>query len=125
MIRLWKPTLAISVVTLGATFLITGCGSGSTQVRLMNAMNGEGPANMLVNNAGVATDIPYGTASAYESSACGSQPVEITSGEFTLLKQTVTINCGDKNTITATDSGLTVSVDNKAMLASDHSRSAR
>jgi hypothetical protein len=113
-IRLWKLSVAISVVTLGMTCLTAGSEFGNTQVRLINAMNGEGAETMKVNNVTVVTGVTYGAGSTYEPSPCGSQSVEILSGGITLLNQSETINCRNNNTILATNSGLTVFLDKKS-----------
>lgn len=79
----------------------------------MNAMNGQTSVNLLVNNSTVASGVAYGTASGYNSSPSGSQPVEIQGAGTPVLNQTVTINGGSNNTLLATNNGLTVFTDNK------------
>jgi hypothetical protein len=68
----------------------------------MNAMKGEPSVSMLISNVTVASNIPYGTVSTYQSASCGSEKVEIQSEGLTLSNQTVHISCGNKNTVLAT-----------------------
>jgi hypothetical protein len=111
-IRLLR-VLSIGLLIPGIGFTI-GCGSGSTQVRLMNAFNGESSINLLVNNNTVASGVGYGAASGYTGASSGSQSVQINSGSATLLNATLNITGGNNNTILATSSGASVFVDNKA-----------
>ena len=114
MIRLKPAPLSIGLLTLIATFFSTGCGSGSTQVRLMNAMDGQGSVNMLLDNNTVASGVGFGSASAFASSSAGSHSLEIQSAGTTLLNLSVSLNGGNNNTILATNSGATVFQDNKS-----------
>jgi hypothetical protein len=91
-----------------------GCGSGSTQVRVMNAMNGESSVSMLLDNNSVASGVTFGAASAYSSTGSGSHTLEIQASGATLLNQSISLNGGSNNTILATDSGATVLSDNKS-----------
>lgn len=117
MIRFCKPG-AMLVLILISTFVTVGCGSGSTQTRLLNAMDGQSSVNMIVNNSTVASGVAFGTASAYSSAGSGSQSVQIQASGTTLLNQTVTLSGGNDNTVLATDAGLTVFTDNKSTPAS-------
>lgn len=104
--------LCVQLFALAAVFLATGCGSSSTQARLLNAMFGQSSLAMSINSKTVASGIGYGTASSYASVSSGSQSLQISASGSTLINQTVTINSGH-NTILATTSGATVFTDNK------------
>lgn len=113
MIRLWK-TASVGLFALVISLLSSGCGSGSTQVRVLNAMNGQSSISMLVNNSTVASGIAYGAASGYAGVSSGSQQVQINSGTATLLNLSLSITGGNNNTILATLSGATVFTDNRS-----------
>lgn len=115
MIRFLKSApLGIGLLALASTFFGTGCGSGSTQVRLMNAMDGQGSVNMLLDNQTVSSGVGFGSASAYASASAGSHSLEVQSAGTTLLNLSVSLNGGNNNTILATNSGATVFQDNKS-----------
>lgn len=113
MIRLWK-VLPIGVFALITILFTTGCGSSTTQVRLMNAINGQSSVNLLINNNTVASGVSYGAASGYAHAGSGSQSIQINSGSGSLLNGTLTISGGNNNTILATALGLSIFTDNKA-----------
>ena len=113
MIRLWKPVpLTIALCAVISVTFTTGCGSGSTQVRLVNAMDGQTSINMVVDNSTLATGVAFGAASSYTSVGSGSHTLEIRANSATLFNQTVSIASGN-NTVLATNSGPTVFTDNK------------
>jgi Domain of unknown function (DUF4397) len=111
-IRLCKR-LSVGVLVLTISFL-GGCGSGGTQVRLMNAFNGESSLNLVVNNSTVASGVAYGAASGYAGASSGSESVQISSASGTLLNTNLDISGGNNNTILATSLGASVFTDNKA-----------
>jgi hypothetical protein len=112
-IRLRKPApLTIALFALSAVAFTTGCGSSSTQVRLLNAMDGQTSINMLVDNNTLATGVAFGAASNYASVGSGSHTLQIQANNATLFNQTVSISSGN-NTVLATNSGPTIFADNK------------
>ena len=111
MIRFGKA-LSTGLFAAGLIFLTTGCGSSTTQVRLLNAMDGEYSVNLILANKTLASGVTFGTASAYVSAGSGSQTLQVQASSAALINQTVTINSGKHNTILATDSGPTIFVDN-------------
>ena len=113
MIRLRKSaTLTIALCALSAIAFTIGCGSSSTQVRLVNAMDGQTSINMVVDNSTLATGVAFGAASSYSSVGSGSHTLEIQANSATLFNQTVNIASGN-NTVLATNSGPTIFTDNK------------
>ena len=113
MIRLRKPApLSIVLGALSAITFTTGCGSSSTQVRLMNAMDGQTSINMVVDNSTLGTGVAFGAASSYASVGSGSHTLEIQANSATLFNQTLSIPSGN-NTVLATNSGPTIFADNK------------
>jgi len=105
----------LSIVVLASSiFFLTGCGSSTTQVRLMNAYNGQSSVNLLVNNNTLASGVAYGSASGYARTSSGSQSVQINAGSGSLLNSTLTISGGNNNTIVATPLGASIFTDNKA-----------
>ncbi|MGH9516821.1 MAG: DUF4397 domain-containing protein [Terriglobales bacterium] len=113
MICFRKPALpSIALSALSAIAFTTGCGSSSTQVRLLNAMDGQTSINLVVGNSTLATGVAFGAASSYTSVGSGSQTIEIQANSATLFNQTVSIASGH-NTVLATNSGPTVFTDNK------------
>ena len=114
MIRLRKTApLSIALFALSAIALTTGCGSSSTQARLLNAMDGQTTINMLVDNNTLASGVAFGAASSYASVGSGSHTVEIQANGATLFSQTASVNSGN-NTVLATNSGITIFTDNKS-----------
>jgi hypothetical protein len=112
-IRFRKPALlSIALCALSAIAFTTGCGSSSTQVRLVNAMDGQTSINMVVDNSTLASGVAFGAASSYASVGSGSYTLEIQANSATLFNQTVSIASGN-NTVLATNSGPTVFTDNK------------
>ena len=113
MIRLRKSApLTVAMFALSAIFFTTGCGSTSTQVRLLNAMDGQTSINMVVDNSTLATGVAFGAASSYASAGSGSHTLEIQANGATLFNQTVSLTSGN-NTVLATNSGPTIFADNK------------
>lgn len=113
MIRLRKPApLSIALGALSAIAFTTGCGSSSTQIRLLNAMDGQTSINLVVGSSTLATGVAFGAASNYTSISSGSQALEIQANGATLFNQTLSVNSGN-NTVLATNSGPTVFADNK------------
>jgi hypothetical protein len=112
-IRSWK-TLSTGLFAASLTVIAAACGSGSTDARLLNAMDNEGSLNMLIANKTIASGVTFGAASAYSSSASGSQSLQIQGAGQTLINQTVSINGGKHNTVLATDSGPTIFEDNSS-----------
>jgi uncharacterized protein DUF4397 len=93
----------------------TACGSGNTQVRLINAMDGQSSVNMLLDNSSVASGVTFGAASSYASTSSGSRTLEVqASGGSTLINQNISLSGGSNNTVLATDAGATVLSDNKS-----------
>lgn len=119
MIRFCKPArIILAIFSLTSAFMTVGCGSGTTQARLLNAMDGQSSVNMIVNNSTVSSGVAFGTASSYSSTSSGSQSVQIQASGTTLLNQTLTLSGGNNNTVLATDAGLTAFTDNKSTPAS-------
>jgi len=112
-IRLRKPaSLSISLFALSTIFFATGCGSSSTKVRLLNAMDGQTSINMLVDSSTLATGVAFGAASSYASLGSGSHTIQIQATGATLFNQTLSLNSGN-NTVLATNSGPTIFADNR------------
>jgi hypothetical protein len=117
-IRLRKPApLAVSLFALSTIYFTTGCGSNSTQVRLVNAMDGQTSINMVVDNSTLATGVAFGAASSYAFVGSGSHTLEIQANSATLFNQTDSFSSGN-NTVLATNSGPTIFTDNKTMPSS-------
>jgi hypothetical protein len=110
---LWKlAPLAIGLSVLGVIFTTTGCGSGSTHARLMNAMSGISSIDMLLDNKSSVTGVTYGAASGYVTVNRGSHNLIVEStGSSPLINQTASFPSGD-STVLATDSGAVVLTDN-------------
>jgi hypothetical protein len=104
--------MTAALFALSTILLTTGCGSSSTQVRLLNAMDGQTSVNLVVDNNPVATGVAFGAASSYASTGSGSHTIEIQANSATLFNQTVSFTSGN-NTVLATNSGPTIFLDNK------------
>ena len=115
MIRVRNAALVcLCLAILGIIAITTACGSGSTQVRLLNAMDGQSSVNMLLDNTSVASGVTFGAASAYTSTSSGSRSLEVQStGGSTLLNQSISLTNGSNNTVLATDAGVNLLADNK------------
>jgi hypothetical protein len=112
-IRLRKAApLTVALFAISTIFFTTGCGSTSTQVRLVNAMDGQTSINLVVDNSTLATGVDFGAASSYPSTASGSHTLEIQANSATLFSQTVSFSSGN-NTVLATNSGPRIFADNK------------
>jgi hypothetical protein len=92
----WKlAPLATGLSILGlvfiftAVFTTTGCGSGSTHARLMNAMSGFSSIDMTIDNKTAVTGTTYGAASGYVNVSSGSRNliVESTGSTSPLINQ--------------------------------------
>lgn len=113
MIRLRKSApISFALFALSTVAFTTGCGSSSTQVRLLNAMDGQTSINLVVDNNTLATGVAFGAASSYASVGSGSHTVEIQANSATLFNQTLSVPSGN-NTVLATNSGPTIFTDNK------------
>src|SRR5690349_21061706 len=112
--------LALISTTLIAISLATGCGSSSTQARLLNAFPSTTTLDMLIDSKNIATGIAYGGASGYGSVSSGSRhlQVEPTGTSSPLFDQNISLSSGSKNTVLATNSGVTVFTDNDTAPAS-------
>lgn len=113
MIRLRKSApISFALFALSTVAFTTGCGSSSTQVRLLNAMDGQTSINLVVDNNTLATGVAFGAASSYASVGSGSHTVEIQANSATLFNQTLSVPSGN-NTVLATNSGPSIFTDNK------------
>ncbi len=113
MIHSWKA-VGMGVFAASVLFVTAGCGSSNTQVRIMNAMDGESSVNMMLDNNALASGVAFGTASSYASTTSGSHTLEIQAAGATLFNQSITLNGGSNNTVLATNAGPTVLADNKS-----------
>lgn len=107
-----SATLFTALGVCSAIAFTTGCGSSSTQVRLVNAMDGQTSINLVIDNSTLATGVAFGAASSYASVGSGSHTLQIQANSATLFNQTVSITSGN-NTVLATNSGPSVFADNK------------
>ena len=105
-------TLIIVLCTLTIVVFTIGCGSSSTQVRLVNAMDAQTGIDMLVDNSTLATGVAFGAASSYVSVGSGSHTMEIQANSAIVFNQTESFGSGN-NTVLATNSGPTIFADNK------------
>ena len=111
--RLRKSAILFTALGVcSAIAFTTGCGSSSTQVRLVNAMDGQTSINLVIDNSTLATGVAFGAASSYASVGSGSHTLQIQANSATLFNQTVSITSGN-NTVLATNSGPTIFADNK------------
>ena len=106
--------LGIGLSTLAAVLMNTGCGSSTSNVRLMNAFTGQSSIDMSIASKSVASGVTYGAASAYVSATSGSNTlvVSATGSSSPLISQTISLSSGGYNTILATGSGAAVLGDN-------------
>lgn len=112
MIRLRKAVPLSVLLALSAIAFTTGCGSSSTEVRLLNAMDGQTTVDMVVDKNTLASGVAFGAASNYASVSSGSHTVEIQANGATLFTQTISVSSGN-NTVLTTNSGTTILADNK------------
>lgn len=117
MIGSWKA-VATGVLAACMVIIATGCGSGNTQVRVMNAMNGESSISMQIDNSTLASGTAFGTASSYASASSGSHTLQILAAGSALFNQSITLSGDSNNTVLATNAGPTVLSDNKSAPAS-------
>lgn len=109
--HLSRKTAVVSF--LSAICFSIGCGgSGSTHVRLANAVPSQSNLEMLIDGNDLASSVPYGSASAYSSVSSGSRHLQIepSGSNLTLIDQTVSVGSGD-NTVLATNSGAVILAD--------------
>ena len=108
---------------LTSILLIAGCGGGGTETRfrLMNAVPDESNLDVLVDSATVASNVAYGTSTAYQAVKSGSHQVQIDPSGTTnsLLQQSVSFSSGSDTTILASNfssniTGLILADDNSA-----------
>ncbi len=104
----------IGMFAAGMMIITAGCGSGGTQVRVMNAIDGESTVSMQIDNNNLASGVAFGTASSYGSVSSGSHTLEIQAANAPLFNQSITLSGDSNNTVLATDAGPTVLSDNKS-----------
>jgi uncharacterized protein DUF4397 len=104
--------MTVALFAVSTILFTAGCGSSSTKIRLLNAMDGQTSINLLVDNSALATGVAFGAASSYASTGSGSHTIEIQANSATLFNQTVSFSSGN-NTVLATNSGPTIFADNK------------
>lgn len=68
--------LLVSFGIFVVIFLTSGCGSGSANVRIINAQPTQSSLDLLVDGKSVATSIGYGAASNYVSVSSGSRHIQ-------------------------------------------------
>ena len=115
MTRLWKlAPLAVGLLTFAAILVITGCGSSTASVRLLNAYPGQSSLDLLINNKTVANGVTYGSASGYASVSSGSPTLEIedTGTTNVLVNQTINLSSKSTSSILDTSSGIVAFADN-------------
>lgn len=109
----YLASVGIGLFALAATLITTGCGSSTTNVRLLNAVAGQSSVDMLVDSKDIAAGVPYGTASGYQPVSSGSRNLQIDVSGNAIISQTITLGSGTNNTVLATGSGATGFTDNK------------
>jgi hypothetical protein len=94
--------MAGAILLLALVLIVTGCGGGgATQFRVMNASFGENSLNVLVDGTTVASNVAYGTATAYMTVTSGSHQIQMEApGSSTpFINQQVAFDSGTDTTI--------------------------
>lgn len=108
--QLWKLE-GISMLAC-ALFFSTGCGSGSANLRLANAIPTQSSLDMLVDGNADASAVAYGSASAYASVGSGSRHIQIepNGGSTILLDESISLASGSNSTLLVANGSMPVSL---------------
>ena len=106
MLQSWKPVG--TYLLLSAILLLSGCGSsGSTHLRLANALSSQSGLTLLIDGNNDANAVAYGTGSGYLSVSSGSRHVQVEptgSANDILIDQNISLASGSNTTIVAVSS---------------------
>jgi hypothetical protein len=95
--------LAAALVSMGASLLLVGCGSGGARFRYVQASTGAaGAVDVDVNGKAILTGIGYGLQGTYQKTSSGSRTIEIfPTGTTTnpYFKGSVSLGSGDTTLI--------------------------
>jgi hypothetical protein len=119
--------LCAGVLSVATILIIAGCGGGGqTRFRFMNAVPNEANLDILVNSTSAASNVAYGTSTAYQKVQSGSQQIVIEPSGSTnaLLTQSITFPSGADTTVVASNftsniSALVLADDNSAPASGD------
>jgi len=116
------------IFLVSTVLLAAGCGSsGSTQIRMMNAVPDQSDLALLVDGTSLASSVAYGTSTGYMKVSSGSRHVQIEPSGATnvIIDQNITIASGTDTTIIAENfstnpsSALVLTDDNSAPSSGD------
>ena len=116
-----RPKLfwAVATSVFCALFFVTGCGSSSAHVRVLNAIPIQSSIDMMIDGKDAASSIPYGAASGYLTVSSGSRHLQIEpSGSTPFVDQNINVSSASYNTILDMASGATVLSDDNSAPAS-------
>lgn len=108
----WKPFVFLGIFAI--ILMTAGCGSGSANLRLINALPSQASVNFLVDGNSVATGIGYGAASSYVSVSSGSRHIqaEVSGSTNMVLDLTQSLGSNSYSTALAAPTGSIVLTDN-------------
>jgi hypothetical protein len=98
--------LAVCCFTLFIIFFSTACGSSNANIRLLNAIVSQNSLDLLIDGKNVASNVGYGSGSAYISTTSGSHHIQAeTSGTTTIVADFGNQNLGSNSYSTAASTG--------------------
>jgi Domain of unknown function (DUF4397) len=98
--RLILPRVGLLALAL-ALVSSSGCGSSTSEVRIMNASPGEGAITATIGSNSIATSLDYGTASSYTKVNSGSVTLDVeqSSSSNSVLNKSLSLSSNDSYTI--------------------------
>lgn len=99
-VGIWCSGLSAALLLMGLTFATTGCGSSSAQMRFVNAADGAGNVDILIDTKTVSTNLPYSNSTGYIKVSSGTRTIEVrpTGTTSDLIKITPTVAGGSSST---------------------------
>jgi hypothetical protein len=93
----------ISLLSMTSIVLTLACGSGNSQIRLLNASPGESALTASVGSTSIGTTVNYGTASSYITVTSGSAMLGVEAAGTTslLINESITLNSSTYYTVLA------------------------
>lgn len=100
-VGLWWSGLSAALLLIGFSFVMTGCGSSSAQIRFVHAGDGAGNVDILVDTKSVSTNLSYSNSTGYIKVSSGTRTIEVRPTGTTADLVKVTPNVAGSSSLTA------------------------
>jgi len=123
MIRLSNMRASVGLLSMISIVLTLACGTGNSQVRLLNASPGESALTASVGGTSIGSTVNYGTASSYVSLTSGSATLGVEAAGTTslLIGESITLSSSAYYTVLAGNYSSTI---NATILTDDNTAPA-